>query len=344
MQLKANEVERYIKNKAGFHPVILIYGADQGLVSERADVISHLALEGNDDPLSKLTLESDDIANDPGRLIDEANAVALFGGDKVIRVRLNGTRQITKSISAVLDEGSGQSIVLIEGGDLKKSNPVRSLIEKSKTAITIPCYADDNRSLNMLLQEELQTNNMRISQDAQSLLLSLIGQNRQTSRNEIQKLCLYAHDKGEITVDDVNLLVGDASASLVDDTIDWILSGQLQLGLNNFENSLVMGHNSFQTIIALQRHLTRLQLLSDDVAKGASVRDVIDRARPPIHFKRKQAVSKQATIWRGEMVKKALGYVQDAIAESREKSSLSDTVFRALLLKLGNAAKRRAKR
>ena len=89
MQLKANEVERYIKNKAGFHPVILIYGPDQGLVSERADAISHLALEGNDDPLSKLTLESDDIANDPGRLIDEANAVALFGGDKVIRVRLN---------------------------------------------------------------------------------------------------------------------------------------------------------------------------------------------------------------------------------------------------------------
>ncbi|MEP3630397.1 MAG: DNA polymerase III subunit delta [Hyphomicrobiales bacterium] len=344
MQLKANEVERYIKNKAGFHPVILIYGPDQGLVSERTDAISRLALEGNDDPLSKLTLESDDIANDPGRLIDEANAVALFGGDKVIRVRLNGTRQITKSITAVLEEGSGQSLVLIEGGDLKKSNPVRSLIEKSKTAIAIPCYADDSRSLNMLLQEELQTNNVRISQDAQALLLSLIGQNRQTSRNEIQKLCLYAHDKGEITVDDVELLIGDASASLVDDTIDWVLLGQLQLGLKNFENSLVMGHNSFQTIIALQRHLTRLQLFSADIANGASVRDVVDRARPPIHFKRKQAVSKQVTIWRGEMVKKALGYVQDAIAESRMKSALSDTIFRALLLKLGDAAKKRANR
>ena len=344
MQLKANEVERYIKNKAGFHPVILIYGPDQGLVSERADAISRLALEGNDDPLSKLTLESDDIANDPGRLIDEANAVALFGGDKIIRVRLNGTRQITKSISAILDDGSGQSLVVIEGGDLKKSNPVRSLIEKSKTAIAIPCYADDNRSLNILLQEELHANNMRISQDAQSLLLSLIGQNRQTSRNEIQKLCLYAFDKGEITVDDVNLLAGDASASLVDDTIDWILTGQLQLGLNNFENSLVMGHNSFQTIIALQRHLTRLQLLSTSVANGGSVRDVVERARPPIHFKRKQAISKQVTIWRGETVKKALGYVQDAICESREKSSLSNTIFRALLLKLGDAAKRRSTR
>ena len=344
MQLKANEVERYIKNKAGFHPVILIYGPDQGLVSERTDAISRLALEGNDDPLSKLTLESDDIANDPGRLIDEANAVALFGGDKVIRIRLNGTRQITKSITAVLEEGSGQSLILIEGGDLKKSNPVRSLIEKSKTAIAIPCYADDSRSLNMLLQEELHANKVRISQDAQALLLSLIGQNRQTSRNEIQKLCLYAHDKGEITVDDVELLIGDASASLVDDTIDWILLGQVQLGLKNFENSLVIGHNSFQTIIALQRHLTRLQLFSNDIANGASARDVVDRARPPIHFKRKQAVSKQVTIWRGETVKKALGYVQDAIAESRMKSSLSDTIFCALLLKLGDAAKRRANR
>lgn len=344
MQLKANEVERYIKNKAGFHPVILIYGPDQGLVSERTDAIIRLALEGNDDPLSKLTLESDDIANDPGRLIDEANAVALFGGDKVIRVRLNGTRQITKSISAVMEDGGGQSLVLIEGGDLKKSNPVRSLIEKSKTAIAIPCYADDNRSLNMLLQEELQANNVRISQDAQALLLSLIGQNRQTSRNEIQKLCLYAHGKGEITIEDVELLIGDASASLVDDTIDWVLSGNLQVGLKNFENSLVMGHNSFQTINALQRHLTRIQLLGHDIANGASVRDVVDRARPPVHFKRKQAVSKQLTIWRGEMVKKALGYVQDAIADSRMKPSLSDTVFRALLLKLGSAAKQRANR
>jgi len=132
--------------------------------------------------------------------------------------------------------------------------------------------------------------------------------------------------------------VGDASASLVDDTIDWILTGHLQTGLNNFENSLVMGHNAFQTIISLQLHLTRLQLFSNDVANGASVRDVVERARPPIHFKRKQAVSKQVTIWRGETVKKALGYVQDAIVESRKKSSLSDTVFRALLLKLGDAA------
>jgi len=216
------------------------------------------------------------------------------------------------------------------------------LIEKSKIAITIPCYADDNRSLNALLQEELHANNMRISQDAQFLLLSLIGQNRQTSRNEIQKLCLYAHDKGEISVDDVELLIGDASASLVDDTVDWLLSGQIQIGLKNFENSLVMGHNSFQTINALQRHLTRLQLFGHDIENGASVRDVVDRARPQIHFKRKPLVSKQLTIWRGQTLKKALGYVQDAIADSRMKPSISDTVFRVLLLKLADAAKKRA--
>jgi len=87
VQLKANEVDRYLNNKAGFHSVILIYGPDQGLVSERTNVLSKAALEGNDDPLSKLTLESDDIANDPARLIDEANSVALFGGDKVIRLK-----------------------------------------------------------------------------------------------------------------------------------------------------------------------------------------------------------------------------------------------------------------
>lgn len=343
VQLKANEIDRYLKDRSGFHAVILIYGPDQGLVSERADIVSQAALEGNDDPLAKLTLESDDIANDPGRLIDEANAVALFGGDKVIRVRLNGTRQITKSIAAVLEDGNSQSLVLIEAGDLKKSNPVRSMIEKSKQAVAIPCYADDARSLSTLLQEELQTHGCRITADAQSLLLSLIGQNRQTSRNEIQKLCLYAHKKGEISEADVALLVGDVSASLVDDTVDQILLGHIQSGLNNFENSLIMGHSSFQTINTLQRHLTRLQLLSHAITQGGSAREIIERTKPPIHFKRKQAISRQITIWQGEMVKKALGYVIDSIAESRMKPSLSDTIFKALLLRLGSAAKQKSK-
>jgi len=337
LQLKANEIERYINNPTGYHPIILIYGPDQGLVSERSRKVQKKALEGNPDPFALQSFESDDIANDPARLADEAAAIALFGGKRIIRLRLSGNRPITKSIEAVLGQ-SNEAILLIEAGDLKKNNPVRILLEKAKAAATLPCYSDDVRNLSALLNEELQVSGARIDADARELLLSLLGENRQTSRNEIRKLILYAHGKTEITRTDVEELIGDAAAFLTDDTIDLAMAGQTAAALVCFERSLAMGMPAFQIAQALQRHLSALQLLSQAMETGRSLRETIDKARPPIHYMRKESIADQLKFWRRDDIIRAQDRLLTAIRESRLKPGLADTILYAMFASLSHFA------
>lgn len=344
MQIKPADIETYLRNPTNCHPLVLIYGPDQGLVSERVSSLQNGLLEGNDDPFARLTLDSEEIANDPGRLADEASTIALFGGKRVIRIKLSGNRSIAKSLQVLLDEPPTNATILIEAGDLKKSNAVRSAFEKSKVAATVPCYLDTATSLKGLVRDEIARADIRLHNEAESKLLSRLGENRQTSRNEIQKLILYAEDRGEITVDDVEALVGDVSANFTDDTVDATLMGDIDATLSNFHKALEMGQAPFLIIAALQRHLTTLQLLSHAVAEGISAKEAVDRARPPIFFSRKRAVTAHLSLWQAEDLVKAQERCLEAISQSRLKPSVSESIIASAVTTLAGVAMQRRKR
>lgn len=344
VQIKANDIDRYIANHRGYHPVILVYGPDQGLASERVSAIIKAALQGNLDPFALQTLDSDDIANDPGRLADEAGSIALFGGDKVIRIRLNASRSIAKSVQAVLETPNPATRIIIEGGDLKKDNAIRALIEKARNAAALACFNDDSRSLRSLILSETATMGASLSAAALDRLQSLLGEDRSTSRNELAKLALFAHGRTEITEADIDALIGDASASLSNETVDAVMTGHVRLALDHFERGLSMGTDAFVTASALQRHLTQLQLMAAEIAAGAAARDVIDRVKPPLFFKRKASFEAQLRTWRGADIVKALDYTLEAIGESRLRPLLADTIIHALLLRIGATGARRNNR
>ena len=87
---------------------------------------------------------------------------------------------------------------MIEAGELRPESPLRKACERAKTAVAIACYPDGERDLARLIDDELRTSNLRIAPDARAVLMSLLGGDRQASRNELRKLALYAHGKGEI--------------------------------------------------------------------------------------------------------------------------------------------------
>ncbi len=112
---------------------------------------------------------------------------------------------------------------MIEAGDLRPDAALRKTCERAKTAVAIGCYLDDARALGQLIDEELRLANLRIASDARAILTSLLGGDRQSSRNELRKLTLYAHGQGEITLDDVIACVSDASDLKLDPVVDFAL-------------------------------------------------------------------------------------------------------------------------
>ena len=135
------EIESYLAKPNPAHAIILLFGADVGLVRERADALIAAAVDDVNDPFSLVRLEGDDLASEPSRLVDEAMTVPLFGGRRAIRVRAGG-RNFASGVDVLLKEPPKDCRIVIEAGELRRDSPLRVMCEKAKTAAAIACYAD----------------------------------------------------------------------------------------------------------------------------------------------------------------------------------------------------------
>ena len=56
---------------------------------------------------------------DPARLADEAAAISMMGGRRVVRVR-GATNNLTDLLEGFLDDPPGDALVVVEAGDIAK--------------------------------------------------------------------------------------------------------------------------------------------------------------------------------------------------------------------------------
>ena len=180
--LKGGEVDRYIAERESARPIALVFGPDAGLVSERVDAIVRASLDDPNDTFALVRLDGDEIAADPSRLIDEANSIPMFGGRRAIRVK-TGNRDITKAVEALAAAPPRDCRVVIEAGDLRRNAALRVMCERAKSVAAIACYADNERDLGRLIDDEMRETGLTITPDARSTLLPLLGAYRRTSRN-----------------------------------------------------------------------------------------------------------------------------------------------------------------
>ena len=138
-ELKAGEVDRFLKNPDKFEArLFLVYGPDRGLVSERAELLAKSTGVDLSDTFSTIKLDANELASDPVRLIDEAYTVAMFGGDRLIRIRNAGNQKdVAANIEKILEGSAGRR----ETGrrsrrHLKKGTGLRAVVEKSPNGIT----------------------------------------------------------------------------------------------------------------------------------------------------------------------------------------------------------------
>src|ERR1700755_2894034 len=192
--LRGKEIDAFLARPDAGRPIILLSGPHAGLVRERADALIASAIDDPNDPFSLVKLDGDELSAEPSRLVDEAMTVPLFGGRRAIRIRA-GSRNFAGGIDTRAEMSVKDCRIVIEAGDLRPESPLRKACERAKTAVAIGCYPDTERDLAKLIADELRISNLRLAQDARAALTSLLGGDRQASRNELRKLALFAHGK-----------------------------------------------------------------------------------------------------------------------------------------------------
>jgi DNA polymerase-3 subunit delta len=338
--LKSRDADAFLARPDSAHPVVLIYGPDAGLVRERIDTLVKLSVDNPDDPFSFIRIDGDDLASDPQRLIEEASTIPLFGGRRAILVR-TGSRNIVPAVEPLFSSQIGDCRVLIEGGDLKRNAPLRTLCERARTAAVIACYADDERSLGRLLDEELRAAKLTIAPDARAALLPLLGGDRRASRSEIQKLVLYVSGRDRITLDDVLSIITDASAEALDGIVDSAFAGKLPEVETEFAKARAAGTHPGVILSVALRQLSQLHRLRLAADAGQGVSAVIEGTRPPIHFSRKPLVEAALKSWSAERLLQAMQQLARAVLDSRRQPMLAETIAHRCLMSLAMTARQR---
>src|ERR1700749_3647928 len=267
--LRGREIDAFLARPDPGRPIILLYGPDAGLVRERAEALLASAVDDPHDPFLLVRLDGDELSAEPSRLVDEALTVPLFGGRRAIRVRA-GSRSFASGIDTLADTPLKDCRIVIEAGDLRAESPLRKACERSKTAVAIGCYPDGERDLAKLMDDELRAANLRMAGDARGALMTLLGGDRQASRNELRKLTLFAHGQGEVTLDHVLAVVGDASEMKLDPIVDGAFAGKPDLVESEFQKAMIAGTYPGLIIASAQRHAAWLHKSALAVAEGAS--------------------------------------------------------------------------
>jgi DNA polymerase III subunit delta len=337
--LKAADVDAFVARPDPARPVVLVYGPDSGLVSERVNALIKASVDDPNDPFTLARLESDDIAAEPSRLVEEAQTIPLFGGRRAVWVKA-GSRNIAPAVEALLALRASECRVVIEAGDLRRTAPLRTLLERAKNAAALPCYADTERDRGRLIDEEMREAGLTLAPDARALLVPLLGGDRVASRSEIRKLALYARGQERVTADDVAAVVGDASLLALDDIVDAAFAGKSAELETQLAKARIEGMPHGSMFFAAQRQLAQLHKWRTAIEAGTGFS--LDAVQPPVNFRRKGEVEAALKLWNAPRLAAAMAELAEAVLESRRNSALADTIAERALLRISLQARRRA--
>ena len=333
--LKAHQVAAFVAKPDLTSGVFLVYGADQGLVRETAQSVMDV-FGGDDDPMAAITLEGNELQSNPGLLALEARSVSMFGGKRRIRVR-NAGKHLVESLKELFADYP-DAIIVLEAGNLVLRDPLRTLVEKESLGRALPCYADNGKSLATLVRTTLADAGISADTDA---ITDTLGNDREVTRRELEKLTLFATESKTLTRADVLLLCGDNAALVLDDIVDATGAGQAERLDKAIRRAREAGTEAQRILLASQRHFALLRQVRSDVDSGKSARDAVSSLKPRPHFSRIESLERQVRLWNDKNLSAAADRLHQTIADTRKNPHLAEgQAHRALLAICVSAAHR----
>ncbi|NDE90442.1 MAG: DNA polymerase III subunit delta [Alphaproteobacteria bacterium] len=329
MKLTANKSAAFVEKPDSSLRVFLLYGPDAGLVRERAQKLCLKFVPDIHDPFSVSELSGNSLEENASRLHDEMSSISMMGGRRLVRLRDAGDGSAFGAIDHLLSNlPGGDSIAVLEAGELDKRSKLRNRIEDDAKAMAIPCYAEEGAALTDTIAAMIKAEGFQIDRDALAALSATLPPDRSGIRMEVDKLITYAMaparaivpssdgtermasqqvPEKRITTDHVAACITDAAGEEVDDAVWAAASGDMvkldaMLAKLNAE-----GVQPIQFLRAATRHLTRIyEGLGKMQEEGLGAMETVKSMRPPIFFKREAQMQKQLRSW-------TLGKVMDAM-------------------------------
>lgn len=271
----------------------LFHGTDEAQSSALGDRLA-AALKA-----SKTSIAAGVLRSDPALLADEAGAIDMFGGARVIWVQPAG-EDIVAAVEALLDAPGSESPVVAIAGRLGKSSGLLKLAESHHLALSHVSYDLDARDAERLVVELARTEGLRAEPGVAARIAEACMNDRRMIAQELAKLAIYLDaspnapkDLGSDTLDAVGAEIrGDFLA-----IADIALVGDVRsLGdaLSRIDSS---GKDVIPIVRSLQRRLLMLAPIRARIDAGERPQAVMTALGKALFWKDKPLVERMLGLW-----------------------------------------------
>ena len=316
MILKSFEIEKNIKNisKSKF---TLIYGENLGLKDKLKDEI--IKIFNN---YEIIHIYQEDFNKNKNILVNEFKNSSLFSNKKLIIVH-QASDKLTKDIE-ILRNGKEDTKIVMISELLDKKSKLRYLFEKDKELSIIPCYNDNDYTLQRIVVEELK-DFRNLTKEAIELILETSSKDRKKILNNIQKIKTY-FEKKIIQIDELENLLNSDRNEIFENIRDAALLGnkdKLNRLLNNFTFNQ---DDTFQYLNMINFRLIKLLELHN-FGENNDLAYAINNIKPAIFWKERPIMLQLAKKWQKQTLNEALIYIGHTEEMIKKNSYLNSTTL-----------------
>ena len=317
MILKTFELNK-ITDQATF---FLLYGKNEGLKTECINEI----LKKNDGKI--FNYDEKQIKDEIENFYENILSGSLFENSKIIIIN-RASDKIVEIIQELINRNITNTKIIINADILEKKSKLRSLFEKKQDLICIPTYPDNNDTLSKLSATFFRKENITISQQNINLIVEKCNGDRNSLKNELNKIKNYLINKKKISSEEILKIINLSENYELSELIDNCLAKNKNKVTNILNEN---NYNSDDCIIILRTFLSkakRILKLAVQLEQNKDIFKTINSARPPIFWKDKEIVKIQLNKWKPNQIKRLINEITNIELEIKNNYNNSILIIK----------------
>ena len=296
------------------HKIFLFYGENEG---HKNEIIEDKFKKKYTNSI--YVYEENVILKNQENFFNEILSKSFFEKEKLIIINRT-TDKIKNLIDEIIEKKIDDIIIILNSNSLEKKSKLRILFEKNKDLTCIPFYADNNQTLNSIINFFFREKKISISQQLINVLIERSRGDRKNLRNELQKIESFALNKKSINFQEIIKLTNLADNYSASELIDHCLAKNTKKTVTILNENNYSDEDNMIIIKTLLNKLKRLLKIHDLIDETSNIDQAVSSFKPPIFWKDKLIVTQQLRSW-GKKELKDLIYESNSVELLIKKNS-----------------------
>jgi len=251
---------------------------------------------------TKFTVLAAALKSDPVSLADEASAMSLFGGKRLVWIE-PATKDIEDAVVALLDGPETENPVVAIAGQLPRTSGLLKAVESCPLALAFATYAPEGQEAERMVVDLGRRVGLKISGPVAARIAANCSNDQAIVAQELQKFSLYvdasSHSPKELDHEAIDAVGVDSEGDFLR-LADLALTGDVAGLTLELERLPPGGAAAIPVVRSLQRRLLMLAPARARVERGESPDAVMTSLGKSVFWKDKPQIARMLSNWDAE--------------------------------------------